>query len=144
MLIGLVPFVATAARATARSTRLALTLEETVLEIVEGADTRDILRVEAAYDGIEGIIVHHLNPDIKAGDTTFHHGKTRTQHRHRIAGRSTLAAGVENAQEGVCRIKIGLFQLLPDEEMAMIGTQAAITAEPVAREAHVLVIWEGW
>ena len=144
MLIGLVPFVATAARATARSTRLALTLEETVLEIVEGADTRDILRVEAAYDGIEGIIVHHLNPDIKAGDTTFHHGKTRAQHGHGIAGRSALVAGIENAQEGVCRIKIGLFQLLPDEEMTMIGAQATVTAKPVAGETHVLVMWEGW
>ena len=142
--MGSILFVTTAARVTESSTGSALALEKAILEIVEGADTRDILWIEAADDGIEGIVVHHLNPDIKAGDTTFHHGKTRAQHRHRIAGRSSLVVGIESAQEGVCWIKIGLFQLLPDEEMAMIGTQAAITAEPVAREAHVLVIWEGW
>lgn len=123
---------------------MTLTVEETILEIVEGADTRDILWVEAADDGIEGIVVHHLNPDIKAGDTTFHHGKTRTQHGDRIASRSTLAIGVKDTQERVCQIEIGLPQLLPDEEMAMVGAQAAIAVESVACEAHVLAMWEGW
>jgi hypothetical protein len=28
--------------------------------------------------------------------------------------------------------------------MAVVGAQATIAAEPVACEAHVLVIWEGW
>ena len=140
---GFVPFVAMAARATVSRTGLALTLEETILEIIEGADTRDILWVEATDDGIERLVVHHLNPDIKAGDTTFHHGKTRAQHRHRIASRSTLATGVENAQEGVCQIEIGLLQLQPDMGMAMVGAQAAIAAEPVACKAYVLVMWEG-
>jgi hypothetical protein len=144
VLVGSILFVTTAARATEGSTGSVLALEKTILEIVEGADARDILRVEAADDGIEGIVAHHLNPDIKAGDTAFHHGKTRAQHRHRIAGRSSLVAGIESAEEGVCWVKIGLFQLLPDEEMAMIGAQATIAAEPVAREAHVLVLWEGW
>lgn len=144
VLIGFVLFVAMAAGTTESSTGPALTLEKAILEIVEGADTGDILWIEATDDGIEGLVVHHLNPDIEAGDTTFHHGKTRAQHRHRIAGRSALVAGIESAQEGVCRIKIGLFQLLPDEEMAVVGAQATIAAEPVACEAHVLVIWEGW
>jgi hypothetical protein len=71
VLIGFVPLVTMAARATARSTRLALTLKETILEVVEGADTGDILGIEAADDGIEWIVVHHLNPDIEAGDTQY-------------------------------------------------------------------------
>ena len=144
MLIGFILFVATTARATESSTGSALALEKAILEIVEGADTRNIVWIEATDDGVEGLVVHHLNPDIKAGDTTFHHGKTRAQHGHGIAGRSALVAGIENAQEGVCRIKIGLFQLLPDEEMTMIGAQATVTAKPVAGETHVLVMWEGW
>lgn len=139
-MIGFVPLVALAARATARSAGLGLTLEEAILKIVEGADTRDILWIEGTDDGIEGLVVHHLNPDIKAGDTTFHHGKTRAQHRHGIAGRSTLATGIEDAQKGVCQIEIGLLQLLPDEEVAMVAAQAAIAAELVACEAHVLVM----
>lgn len=88
--------------------------------------------------------MHHLDPDIEAGDTTFHHGKTRAQHRDRIAGRSTLAAGVKDAQERICQIEIGLLQLLPDEEMALVGAQAAVATEPVVGEAHVLAMWEGW
>ncbi len=143
MLIGFILFVAAAARATESSTGSALTLEKAILEIVEGADTRDILWIEATDDGIERLVVHHLYPDIKAGDTAFHHGKTRTQHRHGIAGRSALVAGIESAQEGVCQVEIGLFQLLPDQEVAMVGAQATIAAEPVAREAHVLAMWEG-
>ena len=143
MLISSILFVTTAARATESHTGSVLALEKAILEIVEGTDTRDILWIEATDDGIEGIVAHHLNPDIKAGDAAFHHGKARAQHRHRIAGRSSLA-GIESAEEGVCWIEIGLLQLLPDEEMAMTGAQAAITAESVAREAHVLVIWEGW
>jgi len=138
--MGFVPFVATAARTTTSRTGLTSALEKAILEIVEGADTREIFWIEATDDGIEGIVVHHLNPGVKAGNTTFHHGKTRAQHRHGVTGGSTLAAGVENAQEGVCQIEIGLLQLLPDEEMAMVGAQAAIAAEPVACEAHVLVI----
>lgn len=141
---GFVPFVATAARATTSRTGLALALEEAILEIVESADTRDILGIEATDDGMEGLVVHHLHPNVKAGDTTFHHGKTRAQHRHRIASRSTLTTGVENAQEGVCQIEIGLLQLLPDMEMAMVGAQAAIATEPFACQPHVLVMWEGW
>ena len=141
---GFVPFVATAARATVSRTGMALTLEEAILEIVESTDTRDILWIEATDDGMERLVVHHLDPNVKAGDTTFHHGKTRAQHRHRIASRATLATGVEDAQERVCQIEIGLLQLLPDTEMAMVGAQAAIAAEPVACKAHVLVMWEGW
>jgi hypothetical protein len=142
--MGFVLCVATAVGATGSRTGLALALEEAILEIVESAYTRDILRIEATDDGIERLVVHHVNPDVKAGDTTFHHGKTRAQHRHRIASRSTLATGIENAQEGVCQIKVGLLQLLPDMEMAMIGAQAAIAAEPVTCKAYVLVMWEGW
>jgi hypothetical protein len=144
MMIGFVPLVATAARTTTSSAGLALTLEETILKIVEGADTRGILWFEATDDGIQGFVVHHLNPDIKTGDTTFHHSKTRAQHRHRITGRSTLMTGVENAQKGICQIQVGLLQLLPDEKMAMVSAQATIAAEPVACKAHVLVMWEGW
>jgi hypothetical protein len=142
--IGFVSLVAMAARAATCSSGLPLTLEEAILEIIEGANTRDILWIEATDDGIEGIIVHHLDPDIKAGDTTLHHGQARTEHGHRIASRSTLAIRIEDTQEWVCRIEIGLPQLLPNEEMAMVGAQAAVAAEPVAREAHVLAMWEGW
>ena len=143
-MIGFVPFVATGARATGSRTGLTGALEEAILEIVESADTRDILWIEATDDGVEGLVVHHLHPNVKAGDTTFHHGKTRAQHRHRIASRSTLATGVEDAQEGVCQIEIGLLQLLPDTEMAMVGAQATVAAEPSACQPHVLVMWEGW
>ncbi len=101
-MIGFVPFIATATRTTASSAGLALTLDEAIFKIVEGADTRDILWVEATDDGIQGVIVHHLDPDIKTGDATFYHSKTRAQHRHGVAGKSTLMTGVENAQEGVC------------------------------------------
>jgi hypothetical protein len=143
VLIIFVPLVTMVARATARSPRLVLTLKKTILEVVEGADTGDILGIEAADDSIDWIVVHHLHPDVEAGDTTFHHGKARTQHRDRIAGGSTLAAGVEDAQERVCQIEVGLLQLLPDAEMAMVGAQAAIAAEPVTCKAHVLAMWEG-
>lgn len=119
-------------------------MEKAILEIVEGADTGDILWIEATDDGIEGIVAHHLDPDIKAGDTTFHHGKARAKHGHGIAGWSTLAIGVKDTQERVRRIEIGLSQLLPDKEMAMVSTQAAIATKPVAGETYVLVMWEGW
>jgi hypothetical protein len=142
--MGFISFVATAARATVSSTGSTLTLEQAILEIVEGADTRDSFWIEATDDSIERVVVHHLNPDIEAGDTTFHHGKTRAQHRHRIASRSTLAVGVENAQEGMRQIKIGLFQLLPDEEVTVACAPTTVAAEPVSREAHVLVMWERW
>ena len=76
-MIGFVPFVATATRTTASSAGLTLTLDEATFKIVEGTDTRDILWLEATDDGIQGIVVHHLDPDIETGDTTFYHGKTR-------------------------------------------------------------------
>jgi hypothetical protein len=143
VLIGFVSFVATAARATESSAGLALTLEEAILKIVEGADTRDILGGEAANDGIERIVVHHINPNIKAGDTTFHHGKTRAQHGHGVAGRSTSMAGIENAKERVSQIEIGPLQLLPDTEMSMIGAQATIATSFAGHETNVLAMWEG-
>jgi hypothetical protein len=142
--MGFVLCVAMATGTTARGTGLALTLEKAILEIVEGADTGDISWIEATDDGVEGVIVHHLDPDIKAGDTTFHHGKARAEHGHGIAGRSTLAIGVKDTQERMCRIEIGLPQLLPNEEMAMVGAQATGAAEPVVSETHVLAMWEGW
>ena len=142
--MGFVLCVAMATGTTARGTGLALTLEKAILEIIEGADTGDILWIEATDDGIEGIVVHHLDPGIEAGDTAFHHGKTRAQHRDGIAGRSTLAAGIEDAQERMCQVEIGQLQLLPNEEMTMISAQAAVAAELVVSETHVLAMWEGW
>jgi hypothetical protein len=143
VLLGFVALIATAARTTESSAGLAWTLEEAILKIIEGAHTRDIFWIEATDDGIEGFIVHHLDPDIKAGDTTFHHGKTGAKHAHGVASRSALAAGVEHAQEGVCQIEVGLSQLLPDGEMAMVGTQAAAAAGSVAHKTNVLVMRKG-
>ncbi len=59
-----------------------------------------------------------------------------------LPSKEAILAAVENDRERVCQIKVNLLQLLPDEEMAMVSAQASVAAEPVARGAHVLVMWE--
>ena len=50
---------------------------------------------------------------------------------------------VVTPQEWVSQIEAGLFQLLPDEELVMVGAQVAIAASFVMHETNVLVMREG-
>ena len=67
---GLVPLVTTTAGTTLSGAGLALALQQTILEVVEGADTVDVFRVETTDQGIEGIVAHHGDPSIEVGDVT--------------------------------------------------------------------------
>jgi len=71
VLISLVPLVTASVGPTLGGAGLARALQQAVLEVVEGADAGDVFGMEAADEGIEGFVAHHLDPDIEAGNATF-------------------------------------------------------------------------
>lgn len=142
--MGFVSFVATAAGTATGGARLTLTLEQAILEIIEGADTGSVCRLEAAEDGVEGIIPHHADPDIEAGDATLHHSEARAEHTDRMARRSSVVAGIGSGEERVGQVQVGLFQLAPDLEMAMVSAQTTKAVGSGSHEAQILLVRERW
>ncbi|MBV7328287.1 hypothetical protein KFU94_12880 [Chloroflexi bacterium TSY] len=55
------------------------------MKVVKRAHARHVVGLEAADEGVEGLIAHLPHPHIEARLTTEHHGQTRAQHGHRVA-----------------------------------------------------------
>ena len=47
---------------------------------------RNTFRMAAVDDRIEGIVVHHRNPNVETGDATFDHSQTGTKHTSGLSG----------------------------------------------------------
>jgi hypothetical protein len=58
--------------------------------------------------------------------------------------KSSLCVRMEDGQEGVGVIPIGLLQLLPDVAVPMVGAQAAVAARIGKRRADIALVGEEW
>jgi len=90
VLVGLVPLVAAPIGPASGCAGLARALQQAVLEVIEGAYARDVFGMKAADERVEGVVVHHLDPDVEADDATLHHSQTRAEHAHGMAGDASL------------------------------------------------------
>ena len=144
MLFGLVPLLSTAVGTASRGTGLRWTLQQAVLEVVEGANPWRVVGMEAADEGVEGVVAHHPDPDGEAGDTAKHHRQTRTEHGEWIASESSLCVRIEDGQEGIGVTQVGLLQLLPDVVVPMVGAQATMAARIGKRRADIALVRGEW
>lgn len=69
--------------------------QETVHEEVEGAHGGDMIGIEAADEGVEGLGAHGIDPDVDGDDAAQDRGQQGAEHIFRGFGRSTQAGGVE-------------------------------------------------
>jgi hypothetical protein len=124
---------------------LAGTLQQAVLEVIEGPHTGNILRVKAADQGIEGVIVHHRHPDIETGHLTFDHRQTGAQHTSRLSGQTSLVGRVKRGQDGISLIEVECLEFAIDLEMAMASAQRAVATCSFAYQTEKAPMWKkGW
>jgi hypothetical protein len=79
-------------------------LEDSILEVVEGAYAWHLVGVKAAEEGVERLLVQAVYPDLDGGDVAFEHEEPRTEHIHWGTGGRTVGGVVEARQDRMgCR-----------------------------------------
>jgi hypothetical protein len=144
VLLGLVPLVSSAVRTASCSAGLTRALQQAVLEVVEGAHAWRVVGLEAAAEGVEAVVAHHPDPDREAGDAAEHHGQTRAEHGDRLTPQASQPVRIEGSQEGIGMVQVGLFQLLPDVVVPMVGAQATVAARIGKRRANIALVRNEW
>ncbi len=122
-----------------------MVIQQAVLKVIEGTHTGNVVGVKAADDGIEGVVVHHRDPDIETGDVTFDHSQTGAQHTSGLSGQASSVGRVERRQDRMHPIQVRSFHLMPDWVVAMVGADGTVTTSPFTHQMQKALMWKkGW